>query len=92
VACGQRVEGAAVKVDVAAAAVAAGTAAVDQPDLLEYIQVVGEQVGSDAEPALQLTRRAIRRNELVHDGQTEGVAEGGVPLRPKRHRIHPHSI
>ena len=84
----QAVEGVAVEVDVAAAAVTAGAAAGDQPDLLEHVEVVGEQVRRDAGEVLQLDRRAVRADELVDDGQTGGIAERGVPLRTEHHRIH----
>ena len=81
----QAVEGVAVEVDVAAAAVAAGAAAGDQPDLLEHVEVVGEQVRRDAGEPLQLDRGAVGAGQLVDDRQSGGIAERGVPLRSERH-------
>ena len=84
----QTVEGVAVEVDVTAAAVTAGAAAGDQPDLLEHVEVVGEKVGRDAGEALELDGGAIRASELVDDGQAGRIAERGVALRSNHHRIH----
>ena len=84
----QAVEGVAVEVDVAAASVAAGAAAGDQPDLLEHVEVVGEQVRRDPGEVLQLDRGAVRAGQLVDDGEAGRIAERGVSLRSERHRIH----
>ena len=88
----QIVEGVAVEVDVAAAAVPAGAAAGDQPDLLEHVQVMGEEVGRDAGEALELDRSAIGARQLVHDREAGRIAEGGVPLRSKHSAVHSSSV
>ena len=70
------------QVHVAAAAVAARATAGDQPDRLEHIEMVGEQVRRRSPNALlQLRGDRSETDQLVDDGQTRRVAEGGVQLR-----------
>ena len=83
----QFVERMTVQVHVAASPVAARAAACDEPDMLEHVEVVSEQVGWNIDDLLQLDRRTIGSCELVHDRQAGRVAERGVPLR-SRHRCH----
>lgn len=68
----------AVEVDVAAATVPARPAAVDQADIFEHVEVVGEQVGRDVNQPLQLDRSAIGGGQFVDDGQSYGITQGGV--------------
>ena len=80
------------QVDVTAAAVAAGAAAGDQPDLLEYVQVVSEKVGRDLGEPLQFQRGAVGAGQLVDDGEAGGIAERGVTLGSQHNRIHTSTI
>jgi hypothetical protein len=77
-----------VEVDVAAAAVSAGPAAGDQADLLQHVEMVGEEVGRGAGEPLQLHGSAVGGGELVDDGQPGGITEGGVTLRSGDDIVH----
>ena len=91
----ERAEGVAVEVDVAAAAVAAGSAAADQADVLEHVEVVGEQVRRDGDEALQLDRGAVGGGELVDDRQPHGIAQrrvAGAAEITMLVGVHPTSI
>jgi hypothetical protein len=66
------------EVEVAPTAVAAGSAAADQTDGLEDVEVVGEQVRRDGNEAPQLDRSAISGGELVDDRQPHGIAQRRV--------------
>ncbi len=70
------------QVDVAAAAVAARTRPFDEPDPLEDVEVVGQQVRLDPEAAAQLDRRPVRGGQLVDDRQPDRVAERRVACCP----------
>ena len=82
----------AVQVDVTAAAIAAGAAAGDQPDLLEHVQMVGQQVGRDLCEPLEFQWGAVGAGQLIDDGETGGITERGVTLRSQRYGIHPWTI
>ena len=88
----QTVEGVAVQVGVATAAIAAGAAACDQPDLLEHVEMVGEEVGRDARERLELARGAVGPGQLLDDGEAGGIAERGVTLGSQRYRVHTWTI
>jgi hypothetical protein len=45
--------------------------------------VVGDQVGGQPERTADLTRRGVAEGESIHDGQTDGLAQGGVDPRPE---------
>ena len=76
----QVVEGLAVQVHVAAAPVPRGAGAADEPDPLQHVEVVGQQVRGQLDEGLELARHPVRDEQLVDDGETDGVAERGVPL------------
>ena len=76
---GECVERLAVEVDVATATVAAGAATADQSDVLEHVEVMGEEVRWDVDAALQFARGAVRSGQFVDDGQSHGIAQRCVP-------------
>ena len=76
----QVVEGLAVQVHVAAAPVPRGAGAADEPDPLQHVEVVGQQVRGQLDQGLELARHPVRGEQLVDDGETDGVAERGMPL------------
>jgi hypothetical protein len=70
---GQRVT---MEVHVPTTSVTTRTAARDQTDRLQHIEVVGEQIRSGAGELTQFERRTIRTNELVDDRQADRIAQG----------------
>ena len=73
-------QGVAVEVDVASAAVARRTVAGDEADVLEHVEVVGQQVRREVDAVAQLDRGPVRHRQLVDDRQPGGVPERGVAL------------
>ena len=81
--------------DVAAAFVARGGEALDQPRMSEDIEVMREQVGGQPEAGGQLAGRPVAVGEVVDDREADGLAQcrvhrGTAHLvgrRPGRHRV-----
>jgi len=71
------VEGLATEPDVTAAPVPGGHVPLDEPRLLEDAEMVGEEIRSDPAAAGQLGGGAVRRGEVVDDGEAHGVPESG---------------
>ena len=69
------------QMDVTSATIAARSGPLDQADVLEDVEVVGEQVRFEAEQAAQLDRGPVRHRQLVGDRQPGRVAERGMPRR-----------
>ena len=66
-------QGAAKEMHIPAAAVATGAGSVDHPDLLEHVEMMGQQVRLDPDQPAQLDRRSIRRRQLVDDSQAHRI-------------------
>ncbi len=71
---------------VRAAPVALGPAAGDQPGLPQHLQVMGDQVGRQAERLADLARCGIAEREGVDYRQTRRIAQCGVDARPRPQR------
>ncbi len=61
------------------APVGLGASPLHDPGALEHREVVGEQVGAQAEPLGDLARRGVLGGEEVDDSQSRHVRERGVP-------------
>ena len=61
------------QVDVAAASVAAGPCAVDETHVLEDVEVVGEEVGLDADELTDLRWGSVGAAQFVDDGEADRV-------------------
>ena len=66
--------------DVAATTVARGTVAADQPDALQDVEVVSEQVRRQPNDGLQLHRCPIGPRQLIDDREPDRIAESGESL------------
>jgi hypothetical protein len=73
------VECVSLQVYVASSLVAARSLAGDQPDILEHVEVVGEQVRLGPGQMPQLDRGSIRFGQLVDDRQADRITRRGVP-------------
>jgi hypothetical protein len=74
---------------VAAATVTGGHHALDQPDALEHVEVVGQQVASQAELSGQHRGGPVGHGELLDDRQpnrfTQRRVHGGTSLEQPVH-------
>ena len=73
------VESVSLQLHVSPALVAAGSLPSDQPDILEHVEVMGQQVRLGSCEAPQLDRGPIRGAQLVDDRQAERITQRGVP-------------
>ena len=53
----------------------------DQPDALQHVEVMGQQVRADTGELTQLERRTVRANELIDDGQADRITKCSMPTR-----------
>ena len=62
----------------------------DQGNSFEDVEVVGEQVGRQAEHRLELDRRSIGHHQLVDDREADRVAKRSMPLGAAHRRFVTH--
>lgn len=65
--------------DIATSTVAARPGSFDESDRLECIEMMGEEVGAEPEPATQFDGGAVTASEGLDDGQTDRITERSVP-------------
>ena len=77
------------QLDVAASAVALGPDTPDHAGVLEHLQMVGQQVGAQAEFGGELARRQVTQDEPVHQGEAYRLPESREDRRsPLQMFIH----
>ncbi len=64
--------------DVAPAPVARGDAPLDEPDPLQDVEVVGQQVPGQTEPGAEVRGRPVGCAQVLDDRQPHRLAQGGV--------------
>jgi hypothetical protein len=79
------------EVDITPAAVAGRAVAGDHVDLLQHVEMMREKVGRKVEAGGELDRRTIGERQIVDNGQSDGVAEGGVAQGTASREIIDHS-
>ena len=72
-------ESVSLQLHVTTSSVAAGALPGDQPNRLEHVEVVGQQVRLRSGESPQLDRGPVRGDQLVDDRQPDRITDSGVP-------------